>query len=69
MKYGNLKIGRKYVVKTNSNKRLNEYGLTEGTEVLLENIFNSWIYIFIVRGVKIGIRKSELNHVTWSHPK
>lgn len=69
MKLESLKVNKSYVVKTNANKRLLEYGLTEGTVVKLENIYNNWIYVFIVRGSKIGIRKSELNHVTWSHVK
>ena len=63
MDYSKLKVGSKYKIKSNSNKRLNEYGLTPNTEVELVHLFNGWIYVFLVRKSKIGIRRSELNGI------
>lgn len=63
MQYSKLKVGLSYKIKTNSNIKLNEIGFTSGTCVKLEHILFDWMYVFICRGAKIAVRKSELNGI------
>ena len=69
MQLDKLKPSNNYLIVENPNHRLLELGMTEGQVVFLERIFNNWTYVFIVRGVKLGIRKTELKKIKWGHPK
>jgi Fe2+ transport system protein FeoA len=49
-----------YLIERNDNLRLNEFGFTQGTPILLQMELNG-VFVFDVRGSRIGIRREDLD--------